>query len=221
MKLKTALSLLLIFSICSCASKQVIISHSDLDKLSGKTLAISEPEEGAPFVETAYWSDFVGALTIGLLSYYIPVQVGKKTAKKYDLHDPSEDIAKKLGDSLTREHKMSLVSSEVKTKGSSVDELSKEYSNSAILLDVRTGNWGLYRAPASMKYRILYHIYLRLIDTKNSRVIAEATCETPKDRMSKFSKDELLANNAALLKKELKLGSEYCVSEFEKVIGAR
>lgn len=116
---------------------------------------------------------------------------------------------------------MSLVRSDIKTKNSSLDELSKEYSSAAILLDVRTAYWGLYRAPASMKYRILYLTQFRLIDTKNSRIIAEATCKTPKDKMNKFSKDDLLADNAALLKKELKLGSEYCVSEFRKVVSTQ
>jgi hypothetical protein len=81
---------------------------------------------------------------------------------------------------------------------------------------VRTINWMFaYFPTAWTRYRVMYSARLRLIDVKRSQVIAEGSCSRiPEETPNAPTFDQLVADKAALLKRELAVAAEHCARVF-------
>jgi hypothetical protein len=61
----------------------------------------------------------------------------------------------------------------------------------------------------------MYSAKMRVIDTKKRSLLAEGFCSrVPEKSESAPSYDQLLENQAARLKQELKVAAEHCIDEF-------
>lgn len=86
------------------------------------------------------------------------------------------------------------------------------------MVDVQTINWSLGYFPTDWNhYRVIYTAKARLIDSGSKAVLAEGSCvRIPQDNTGAPTYDELLANEASLLKKELSAAADECVKSLRK-----
>jgi hypothetical protein len=86
---------------------------------------------------------------------------------------------------------------------------------------VQTVNWSFVYRPSLTHYRVLYSVKIRLIDTRQAKLVAEAFCYRRDDGdKSPPTHDELLADHAVLLKQRLRDHASECVGELQnKLLG--
>lgn len=198
-------------SITGCVSvKQIPISPAAMMQVKNKEVAVSQ--RAAP--------DFAaftpGKAMFGALGGAAMVSAGNKIISKNNVEDPANYIAKQLNYNMAEKlgtkqrNELFIISSD------DIKKISQD-SKSDLVLDVRTINWSFVYFPTSWDtYRVLYNARLRLIDAKNSSVIAESGCSyVPAQTPDSPSYDGLMANNAERLKKELQKAADFCVGEFK------
>jgi hypothetical protein len=88
-------------------------------------------------------------------------------------------------------------------------------SNEGIVLDVRTFGWGTMYYPFKTKYKVNYVAQARLINANEKRLISADRCVI-NEKYSENSPtyDELMENDAALLKQRLAKATTECASRF-------
>jgi hypothetical protein len=150
----------------------------------------------------------------------LEVSEGKKARAKH-LYDPADAISAALMKGMVRRFSLNVVDAgKQETLGTSAGELSREYKDVDLVLDVRTSDWGF--VPIRMgHYGILYEGTLRLIDTRNQSVIAEGSCTFhPADSEDSPSYDELMAADAALLKARFRALTQFCADDYRtRILG--
>jgi hypothetical protein len=119
---------------------------------------------------------------------------------------------------LTQARSASLVPSQKVASDDKVDVLIKEYPGVDFLIDTQTLNWMFVYYPSDWThYRVLYNARLRVIDTKSGKIIGESACKAMQgDEKNPPTYDQLLANQAELLKKYLAKAGEECTSVLAK-----
>jgi len=82
------------------------------------------------------------------------------------------------------------------------------------MLDVETSKWGLSTfAMDWFHYELHYQANARLIDTESGAVVASGVCkDSPDDKASAPNFDQLMIDNAALLKRKLASAASECVA---------
>jgi len=88
------------------------------------------------------------------------------------------------------------------------------------VFEVRTSRWG-FQSVGIGRYGVLYEGALRLIDTRTGTLIAQGTCVShPTDTHDAPDLDALFANNAQLLKAELRLVEDFCADDYRtRILG--
>ena len=81
------------------------------------------------------------------------------------------------------------------------------------MLDVETSKWGLSTFMTDwFHYELHYQASARLIDTESGAVVASGVCkDAPDDKASAPNFDQLMIDNAALLKSRLAVAARECV----------
>lgn len=108
----------------------------------------------------------------------------------------------------------------IQTRGTSAQELAREYPHADLVLDVRTSDWGMLPTSAT-RYAIFYEGTLRLIDTRRQAIIAEGSCTfRPGKQSHDPSYDALMWQDATILKEKLQTAIQYCVDDYRtRVLG--
>jgi hypothetical protein len=101
-------------------------------------------------------------------------------------------------------------------------KLASLYSAGDFVLDVQTVNWSFVYRPSLTHYRVLYSVKVRLIETHEAKLLAEAFCyRKDDDDKNPPTHEELLADQAALLKTRLHDHAAECAGELKnKLLGA-
>jgi hypothetical protein len=144
-----------------------------------------------------------------------------KTMRARRLYDPADAITAVLMKGMAKRFTLQVVDTGgVLTKGLSAGELSREFPGSDLVLDVRTTDWGFVPVRIG-HYGVLYEGSLSLIDTRSKAVIAEGQCTgRPVDAGESPSYDELMANDAAVLKDKFRGIEEYCADDYRtRILG--
>ena len=99
-----------------------------------------------------------------------------------------------------------------------VAKLARQYSKADLLLDVRTVDWNFIYFPTDWNsYQVIYRSKLRVIDTKNAKLLAEGYCERGPGKTSDATlHDQLVDNCAAGLKQRLAKHAESCLEELRR-----
>lgn len=128
---------------------------------------------------------------------------GRKLVGQYRIQYPAAHIRQSLADDYTVLHNVSV--NRART------------TESDMILDIRTSNWGIENFDFSIgKYRVVYSVSLKLVDASSGEVLAENACgRWPSKSNYSPSRDQLLANNASLLKQELKTAADFCTNYFK------
>ncbi len=158
-----------------------------------------------------------GKATFAMLGAVASISSGNEIIAKNNIEDPAVYVGEKLGVELSTKYGTRVSSKSVSVNADDVRTISKNNADIDLLLDIRTINWSFNYFPTTWnKYRVIYSARLRLIDIKGERVLAEGFCaRVPDETPNSPTYDELLANNAQRLKKELRDAADFCVGEFK------
>lgn len=200
--------------------KDIPLSVNDSNDMKGKKISIVSREKQDLVLKTPFHVALLG----GALVYLHMTYLGNKIVKENEVEDTSLLLAKKIQSDLVQDYKLIVVDSLSleKTGTSSVNKISNLYSGiSDYVIDVRTINWGLNYVPMDLSYyAVEYSAQLRLIDVKNSKVIAENSCVFKPN--NSYSKREILSEKAKILKQEFDSAVDVCFKLFkDKVFSIR
>jgi hypothetical protein len=201
-----------VVTLTGCVStKAVPLQQGGVAALKGTRLTITQRPKPAFTAGTA------GKAMFGMIGATAMIVAGNHIIEKNAVEDPAVYIANTLAADLATEHAMTIVPAPgvVAARGHA-SELSRLYTGADVVLDVETVNWSFVYFPSDFNnYRVIYSAKLRLIDTKKRKVLAEGFCaRVPEKSDSAPSYDELLADQAARLKQELKAGADHCIADF-------
>lgn len=163
-----------------------------------------------------------GAMTAGkaafaLVGAFAMISAGNQIVSHNNIQDPALYIEQKLSADMSSRYGTKVSPASVLLTSDDVQSIAKNDAGADLVLDVRTINWSFAYFPTTWnKYRVIYSSRLRLIDARNGKVVAEGGCaRVPEETPDAPTYDELLANDAARLKSELKKAADFCVGEFE------
>lgn len=165
-----------------------------------------------------------GNALFGALGGAASLSKGSAILTNNSVPDPTRYIAETIADELAI--KFGVI---VEDRAETITDSSNHFEVAAIptsaryLLDVQTVNWGwIYYPTAWSKYQIIYSAKLRLVDAKQKIVIAEGFCAANLDSDSELAptEEEMLHDNARILKQKSREAADFCISEFRsKTLG--
>jgi hypothetical protein len=205
----------LVAILTGCVSTKIVpVDNKQLAALNGGTSAMSQREKPSFAAGTA------GKAMFGALGGAAMIAAGNEIVRDNQIEDPAGYIANKLLPDFAAANGLKLVSSTSTASGTDVAQLAKQYSNVDLLFDVQTINWSFVYFPTNWNhYRVIYSAKLRLIDTKHGKLIADGFCaRVPNETPDAPTREELLADHAARLKKELATAADYCIGEFRSKV---
>lgn len=194
----------------ACTTVQHAPLSSDASaKLQGKSLAATKYPTADFVAMTA------GKAVFAVIGAVAMIAEGNSIIKENGIEDPARKISQRLADKLVASRDMRLNTGADKlTQNDSIDALVAAYPSASYLVDVKTLNWLFTYYPADWAhYKIIYSARLRLIDASSKRVVAESACVSHQgDDKNPPSKDQLLENQAALLRKYFDQAADSCVN---------
>jgi hypothetical protein len=206
---------------CVAPQRQIPLSNDNAKKISDKTCEITKSLPPNFYAQTTgkAWLPPM----IGIAASY---SAGSEIVAKNNVEDPSIYVAQEISNILKSKFNLkALTQSDILSESSDIDLLCKTYNKNEFLLDVRTLGWsfgtGAGSNPAlSAQYVVSFVISLKVIEVKNKEVLSEAVyiypTVKPGESFKTFSYDELMDNNAAGIKNELRKGSEQAVQFFKE-----
>lgn len=144
----------------------------------------------------------------------IGVDEGNRIIAKNKIADPADAIAIGLAKALEVKYGTQLVAPAVAVDTADAAKISTAAStNAKFVIDVETINWRfIYFSTDWTRYGIIYVAKARLINTTTKSVIAEGHCKrVPESNTNAPTYDELMANEAAVLKRELGIAADECI----------
>lgn len=145
------------------------------------------------------------------------ISAGNEIVAKNNVQDPATYISEKLSTALSMKYGTKVSAKTVSITDDDVQALSRKNPEIDLILDIRTVNWSFVYFPTTWdKYRVIYSARLRLIDVKGGKVTAEGFCSRiPDQTPSSPTYEELLANDAKRLKRELREAADFCINDFK------
>jgi hypothetical protein len=202
--------------VCSgCVStKTTAIEKSRFEAYRGSSIVGTQRDKPSFAAQTA------GKAMLGLVGAGAMISTGNEIIRDNQVADPADYINQTVIADLVRDDGLSHVNSSVTTDSTDVAQLSRQYSNADLLLDIQTVNWSFSYFPADWShYRVIYSAKLRLIETKHAKLIAEGFCaRIPEKTPDAPTREQLLDNQADGLKKQLAVAAEYCLHEFRNKV---
>lgn len=141
---------------------------------------------------------------------------GNKIIAQNEVTDPAPTIGITLATDLANKYGLKLVHPATAASGKKLAQVAQTYAQQAdLVLDVQTRGWGFSYFPVDWNnYYIFYGAKLKLIDTKATEEIAVSSfMYDSKDESNPPSKDQLLANNATVLKQKITTAQNQCIYE--------
>ncbi|GLQ93027.1 hypothetical protein GCM10007901_19780 [Dyella acidisoli] len=149
----------------------------------------------------------VGRAAFGLIGAAAMISAGNALVKENDVHDPAPVLGLSLAEKIASAYSAKvIVNPDVSVaKNDKIQTIIEVYKGADLLLDARTFAWQFVYYPTDWShYRVNYVAKARLIDVPKKKVVAQAMCQTTQgDDKKPPTKDQLLANQAALLKEYL------------------
>ncbi len=199
----------------ACVSTENIALNSDNHKkIKGQSLSETVRDK-PPFAATT-----PGKAAFGVLGAAAMISEGNAIIAANNVEDPALYISNILAGDFARENELTLVpNTTAALKSEKVGEIAKQYPYADYVLDIRTINWSFGYFLNLKHYRVIYSAKLRLIDTKSGITVAEGFCSRVPDKTNDSpTYGELLADNAYILKSELRIAANKCIDEFRKNI---
>ncbi|WOX04411.1 hypothetical protein [Microbulbifer pacificus] len=199
-----------------CVSvKHVPLTAESSQALQGKTVVATQ-------FETPDFTAFTaGKATLGLIGAAAMVSAGNEIVRENEVQDPALSISAGLMERLAASRAMELKENNgTVAANDKIATLVSEYPGADYILDVKTTGWMFNYYPADWThYKVTYNARMRLIDSVNQSVISETLCSSVQgDDNAPPTKDDLLNEDAKLLKEYLAKASNACVEVLSKEV---
>lgn len=139
---------------------------------------------------------------------------GERFARERAIEDPSFRIGEGLADALSRSYGLDRVTAtQDSPAGAAVPVKRHPRAGADLILDVRTTTWGIGFARSQRLGRYAAHLQMEAIltDIRDGKVLARGTCVGDDPRTFDGHRyDDLVANDAALVKHELAWAGDRC-----------
>jgi hypothetical protein len=207
-----ALVMFVVLASAGCAVKNIPLAPETLPTLQG--LQVGQTRYAKPQFEAMT----AGKAMFGVVGAVAMLNAGNKLVAEHRIQDPAPEISEALAKSLIAQLKLRPVQlNGAELTSDSLEDVVKTSKPVELLLDVKTIRWGFLYFPTDFShYRLLYSFRVRLIDAKAGKVLAEGWCVQPDETSNPPTYDEMLANSAAWLKKELSAAAGRCTERFRK-----
>lgn len=166
--------------------------------------------------------DFVamtaGKAALGLIGTVASISAGNSLVAEHGIEDPARTIAAGLLKAVEARHGMQVVAPSAPITERGPEALAAASNGARYLVDVQTLLWSFNYFPTDWThYRVMHVATARLIDTKTMKVVSAGTCKhIPPNNDNAPSYDQLLGQNAALLKKTMADIADACIATLEK-----
>lgn len=160
-----------------------------------------------------------GKATFAMLGALAMISEGNSFIKDNGIADPAIDIGAGVRKGLVdKYHLVEFATTELPLHDDSLETIIKSYSASDFVVDVKTINWSYGYMPVNWdSYHVRYVARARLIDVKNSRIVAEDYCaRNPKELSDAVSHEKLIENHGQFLRAKLSTYSADCANELAK-----
>jgi hypothetical protein len=161
--------------------------------------------------------DFVagsaGKAAFALIGYAMMVSDGNALVAKYKLADPADALAASLAAALESGRGAKMAEQPIAVNTTNVDEISAAAAGTArFVIDVQTVDWGFAYFPSDWThYSVKYFGKAKLIDSATKTTVAEGFCKAlPQAKADAPTYDELVANDALVLKQQLAIAAQEC-----------
>jgi hypothetical protein len=164
-----------------------------------------------------------GKAMFGLLGAAAMISAGNTIVVDNNIEDPAPFVADQLREAVENKYGMVTAAGTAPLVDTTDTlKLAALYAAGDFVLDVQTINWSFVYRPNLTHYRVLYSVKVRLIEIHGAKLLAEAFCyRKDDDDKNPPTHEELLANQAALLKKRLHDHAAECAGELtNKLLGA-
>jgi hypothetical protein len=155
-----------------------------------------------------------GKAAFAMIGALAMISEGNGIVATHNIDDPAASISTGLAKALEERHASRLVTPPISVSADDAEQVAASAKGGAkFVLDVQTINWSFGYFPTDWThYRVLYVAKARLIDADTRNVVAEGACRRiPETNAGAPTYDELLADGAARLKKELAISAASCV----------
>lgn len=206
---------LLAILVSSCASvTNKPINSVELSALTGRTITLTQRNKADFTAGTA------GKGAFGALGGLAMISAGNRIVTDNDIADPSLKIGENLVKRFQEKHAVKLLESTIVVTDDNVDQIIQKNNDADYVIDIQTTWWGFGYQPTDWShYRVAYWAKARLINLHTKKVIAEGGCKsnpTPQDGLPTY--EEMLVNEAALLKSMINNAVSMCQKEIESEI---
>jgi len=204
------ISIILLLVNSSCATNaKVSIDNQVSSEIKGKEFTIVSRENNLlNFSSSSFLTNFVGVIIpYGLV--WIPKMNGKKQAERYNLQDQAPVFKKDISKTLATKYNMRLKDNSIITAEDDIKKLSEIYKDYAYVIDI--SDVGSLTYVKLDDHRFDFHVIFKMIDTKQSKVIAQSTCSYSTNKDNYKPKSFYLNNEAENLKKEISAAVTQCL----------
>src|SRR5262249_38033840 len=134
-------------------------------------------------------------------------------------YDPAVAISDTLANALAKRFSLRVLPADGSlTQATTPRELAARHRDSDLVLEVRTSDWGFHPTKLG-RYGATYDRRVRLLGARTGNVLAEGVCsQHPVPTSDGPTYDQLLANDAALLKQMLGSIAVSCSDDYRKRI---
>lgn len=192
------------------------ISSADVPKLSGATLAVTKRKQ------PTFLALSVGKSMLGLTGIAAASASGNKLVAEKGIPDPSQQVAEATGKAYSAAYGLNQVTGVQLVQTGELLDLAKASNGAAYILDITTTGWGYDRKGVSLTQLIVgYGVKLRLLNAQKGTEVSSDFCQYTTDQQggSSYSQDELLENDAAVLKRVLSEATQFCIAKFKPKLG--
>lgn len=147
------------------------------------------------------------------------ISEGNSFIRDNGIADPAIDISAGLRKGLIDKYQLvEVTTTDVPLTDGSIESIVKNYHGSDFVVDVKTIGWSYRYMPLNWdSYHVSYGARARLIDVKNSRIIAEDSCaRTSKELSEAVSHEKLTENRGQYLRTKLSVYAADCANELAK-----
>lgn len=181
-------------------------------------------QPGARVIVTRYPIPSFSALTpgkavFGLIGAALVISEGNAIVKENQIPDPAIVISEAVRKGMVDKYQMKAIPALTTIlSDDNIDAIIKIHSGSDFVVDVKTINWGYGYMPVNWdSYQVRYVARARLIDVKNSRVVAEDFCARSSKELSEaVSYQKLTENRSQFLRAKLSGYADSCANELAK-----
>ncbi|MBT8046570.1 MAG: hypothetical protein KJN67_05340 [Pontiella sp.] len=205
----------LIATLSGCATKTVPLTSSVGNAYRGKTITYAVHEKPSFSAMTADKAMF------GAIGGVAMINKGNKIIRENNVPDPAATIGATLVNDLAIKYGLVVKQPTKRTSSTKTEQVASDYRNADLVLDVQTKNWGFAYFPMDWdNYRIMYGAKLKLIDTRTVTELASGSVsyDSKKSNGKHPSYGQLINNQAAGLKQELKKAQTHSIIDFRKRI---